>query len=90
MIENLKVGYTLTQSALASHLFVSPSWIRRQGELVTARGETWARMEYSSHRCAGYKLVVMTPRYNLEAQVKLLGADSLLPPNYKPPGQKAV
>lgn len=90
MIENLKTGYTLSQRALAAHLFVSTSWVRRQGDLVTRHGETWARMEFSNRRCAGYKLMVTTPRYDLAAQIKTLGADSLLPPNYKPPRQKAV
>lgn len=53
-----KVGDTLSQTALAMHLYVTTKWIRRQGELVTRHGETWARMEYSSHRCAGYKFMV--------------------------------
>lgn len=33
---------------------------------------------------------VATPRHDLAAQIKTLGADSLLPPNYKPPRQKGV
>ena len=57
MSAELRVGYTLSQKALAAHLYVSTSWVQRQGELVTRHGETWARMEYSSHRCAGYKRV---------------------------------
>jgi hypothetical protein len=90
MTENLKVGYTLSQRALAAHLFASTSWVRREGELVTRHGETWARMEFSNRRCAGYKLMAITPRHDLAAQVKTLGADSLLPPGYKPLRQKAV
>lgn len=54
---NLPIGYTLNQRALANHLFASIYWVRSRGELVTRHGETWARMEYSNHRCAGYKLV---------------------------------
>jgi hypothetical protein len=62
MTDFLKIGYTLSQRGLANHLSVSPSWIRRQGEMLTRHKETWARMEYSNHRCSGYKLVTREPR----------------------------
>lgn len=52
---------TLSQIALSARLGKSVSWIRRQGEYVTWRGETWARMEWSLKRCAGYKLVIRDP-----------------------------
>lgn len=46
---------TLSQVGLSIHLGKSVAWVRAQGELVSWRGETWARMEYSNHRCAGYR-----------------------------------
>lgn len=55
----MTLSQTLTQTALARRLKKSAGWIRGQGELVTARGETWARMEYANHRCAGYRLVTV-------------------------------
>lgn len=53
---------TLSQIGLSERLGRAASWIRSQGELVTAVAgngdkETWARMEFSNHRCSGYKLV---------------------------------
>lgn len=49
---------TLNQTGLSMRWGKSAQWIRRQGEYVTWNGETWARMEYSSKRCAGYLQVV--------------------------------
>lgn len=57
----LNIGYTLSQIALAGRIFRGTDWIRRQGDFVTQCGETWARMEYSNNRCAGYKLVTRAP-----------------------------
>ena len=57
MIDDLRIGYTLSQVALAEHLYVTRSWIRRKGDRVFARGETWRRLKYQSGRCAGYELV---------------------------------
>jgi hypothetical protein len=61
MKELPRVGTTLSQVALAMHWRRSPSWIRDQGEFVTWHGETWARMEFSNRRCAGYKLMARDP-----------------------------
>jgi hypothetical protein len=69
----IKIGTTLTQTALAARLDRSTTWVRDQGELVTgyaldsknkrrAHEETWARMEFSNRRCAGYKLMVSDER----------------------------
>ena len=54
----MQVGQTLSQRALAAHLYVSTSWVRRRGALVTRHGETWQRQEFSTGRLAGYKLVI--------------------------------
>jgi len=59
------IGTTLSQTALAIHLRRSTSWVRRQGDYVTGTAshltarwqETWARIEFSNKRCAGYKRV---------------------------------
>ncbi len=53
---------TLSQIALSKRLGRSPTWIRNEGELVTAlngnaKGETWARVEYASGRLSRYELV---------------------------------
>lgn len=61
-----KIGTTLNQRALAVHFDRSTSWVRSRGELITgfanyrgrAQQETWARMEYSTKRPAGYRRVV--------------------------------
>ncbi len=64
-LQNTLVGTTLSQIALAVHLRRSAKWVREQGDFVTGTArhmtarwqETWARMEYSNKRCAGYKRV---------------------------------
>jgi hypothetical protein len=54
---SVRIGCTLSQKALACHLYTTTGTIRRKGERVTRHGETWARIEHSNRRCAGYKLV---------------------------------
>lgn len=53
----MRIGDTLNQTALSMRWGKSAQWIRHQGDYVTWNGETWARMEFSSRRCAGYRLV---------------------------------
>jgi hypothetical protein len=48
---------TLSQRALSHRLQRCAGWIYQQGDYVSWCGETWARMEYSDGRCAGYKLI---------------------------------
>lgn len=55
---------TLSQIGLADRWGKSAAWVRSRGERVTWNGETWARMEYSTRRLAGYKLVTVSPPDN--------------------------
>jgi hypothetical protein len=61
MILEPEIGSTLSQICLAMRLGRAVSWIRNEGDFVTARRthsfETWARMENSRRRCVGYRLV---------------------------------
>ena len=41
----LSWNHTFTDQALAIHWGKSASWIRRRGELISWRGETWVRAE---------------------------------------------
>lgn len=50
-------GSTLSQKGLAKRFGRDPRWIRSQGELVTDKGETWARAEYSTGKLCGYRKV---------------------------------
>ena len=65
------------------------------------RGMTWNEFQmhkpdiaaiYRENATVAVKALdeVIPPRHNLKAQIEQLGADSLLPPNYKPPRRKVV